>query len=239
MFGERYAIRGLRDWMGVPASVGEDGRLLAGLIELQLQALVCSYSVEAFNETECILVIDRGGLEITGTKDLPEAHLAMRDFRIEDLLFRSSVDLGNSLFRHFYEGKTVLVTGGGGSIGSELCRQIAANNPKRLIILDIYENNAYEIQQELIRRYGHKLNLEVVIASVRDKNRLEDIFRRERPQLVFHAAAHKHVPLMESSGVEALKNNVLGTYNTANMRSSPVCSRSPRSPRQTRRCRPI
>jgi|GEM_PF-37159 len=141
----------------------------------------------------------------------------MRDFRIEDLLFRSSVDLGNSLFRHFYEGKTVLVTGGGGSIGSELCRQIAANNPKRLIILDIYENNAYEIQQELIRRYGHKLNLEVVIASVRDKNRLEDIFRRERPQLVFHAAAHKHVPLMESSGVEALKNNVLGTYNTANM----------------------
>ena len=117
----------------------------------------------------------------------------------------------------FYAGKTVLVTGGGGSIGSELCRQIAALQPKKLVILDIYENNAYDVQQELIRKYGDKLNLEVIIASVRDVERLEHIFRDLRPEIVFHAAAHKHVPLMEHSGVEALKNNVLGTYNVAEM----------------------
>ena len=117
----------------------------------------------------------------------------------------------------FYGGKTVLVTGGGGSIGSELCRQIAALHPKKLAILDIYENNAYDVQQELIRKYGDKLNLEVIIASVRDVDRLDQIFRDLRPQIVFHAAAHKHVPLMEHSGVEALKNNVLGTYNVAEM----------------------
>ena len=111
----------------------------------------------------------------------------------------------------------MLVTGGGGSIGSELCRQIAALHPKKLAILDIYENNAYDVQQELIRKYGDKLNLEVIIASVRDVDRLDQIFRDLRPQIVFHAAAHKHVPLMEHSGVEALKNNVLGTYNVAEM----------------------
>ena len=111
----------------------------------------------------------------------------------------------------------MLVTGGGGSIGSELCRQIAALHPKKLAILDIYENNAYDVQQELIRKYGEKLNLEVIIASVRDVDRLDHIFRDLRPNIVFHAAAHKHVPLMEHSGVEALKNNVLGTYNVAEM----------------------
>ena len=111
----------------------------------------------------------------------------------------------------------MLVTGGGGSIGSELCRQIAALHPKKLAILDIYENNAYDVQQELIRKYGEELNLEVIIASVRDVERLDHIFRDLRPDIVFHAAAHKHVPLMEHSGVEALKNNVLGTYNVAEM----------------------
>ena len=123
----------------------------------------------------------------------------------------------NPQTKAFYAGKTVLVTGGGGSIGSELCRQIAALHPKKLAILDIYENNAYDVQQELIRKYGDKLNLEVIIASVRDMDRLDHIFRELRPQIVFHAAAHKHVPLMEHSGVEALKNNVLGTYNVAEM----------------------
>lgn len=153
----------------------------------------------------------------SGMEEKSTAKRALRDFRIEDLLFRDTIQVENSQTMAFYGGKTVLVTGGGGSIGSELCRQIAALHPKKLAILDIYENNAYDVQQELIRKYGDKLNLEVIIASVRDVDRLDQIFRDLRPQIVFHAAAHKHVPLMEHSGVEALKNNVLGTYNVAEM----------------------
>ncbi len=153
----------------------------------------------------------------SGTEEKATAKRALRDFRIEDLLFRDTIQVENSQTMAFYGGKTVLVTGGGGSIGSELCRQIAALHPKKLAILDIYENNAYDVQQELIRKYGDKLDLEVIIASVRDVERLDQIFRDLRPQIVFHAAAHKHVPLMEHSGVEALKNNVLGTYNVAEM----------------------
>ena len=113
------------------------------------------------------------------------------------------------------KGKTLLVTGGGGSIGSELCRQIVAAEPKQLIIFDMYENNAYEIQQELRRKYGSKLNLTVLIGSVRNTNRVRDIMQTYKPDAVFHAAAHKHVPLMEDSPNEAIKNNVMGTYKTA------------------------
>lgn len=153
----------------------------------------------------------------SGTEEKSTAKRTLRDFRIEDLLFRDPIEVENPETKAFYAGKTVLVTGGGGSIGSELCRQIAALQPKKLVILDIYENNAYDVQQELIRKYGDKLNLEVIIASVRDVERLEHIFCDLRPEIVFHAAAHKHVPLMEHSGVEALKNNVLGTYNVAEM----------------------
>lgn len=153
----------------------------------------------------------------SGTEEKSTAKRTLRDFRIEDLLFRDPIEVENPETKAFYAGKTVLVTGGGGSIGSELCRQIAALQPKKLVILDIYENNAYDVQQELIRKYGDKLNLEIIIASVRDVERLEHIFRDLRPEIVFHAAAHKHVPLMEHSGVEALKNNVLGTYNVAEM----------------------
>ncbi|MBQ9746581.1 MAG: polysaccharide biosynthesis protein [Clostridia bacterium] len=141
----------------------------------------------------------------------------IREFEIEDLLFRKPLAINGQKEFDFYSGKTVLVTGGGGSIGSELCRQIAKCSPKKLIILDIYENNAYDIQQELTRKYGAELDLAVEIASVRDRKRLEAIFANYRPELVFHAAAHKHVPLMEHSGCEAVKNNVLGTYNTADM----------------------
>ncbi len=141
----------------------------------------------------------------------------IRDFRIEDLLFREPMKINDSTTRKYYSGKTVLVTGGGGSIGSELCRQIAKCSPKKLVILDIYENNAYEIQQELIRTYSDKFDLSVEIASVRDRDRLDAIFAYYRPDVVFHAAAHKHVPLMEHSGCEAIKNNVLGTYNSADM----------------------
>ena len=141
----------------------------------------------------------------------------LREFSIEDLLFRKSIHFLEGEARDFYAGKVILVTGGGGSIGSELCRQIAACAPKQLIILDIYENNAYEIQQELNFKYGETLDLRVVIASVRDRERMEAVFSEFRPQIVFHAAAHKHVPLMENNSCEAIKNNVFGTNNTADM----------------------
>ncbi|MEQ8154566.1 MAG: nucleoside-diphosphate sugar epimerase/dehydratase, partial [Clostridiaceae bacterium] len=138
----------------------------------------------------------------------------IKDVEVEDLLGREPIKLDNKGIRDYLSGKTVLVTGGGGSIGSELCRQIANYHPKRLIIFDIYENNAYDIQNEL--RYNHpKLNLKVLIGSVRDEERLDEIFREYAPDVVFHAAAHKHVPLMEDSPKEAIKNNVFGTYNLA------------------------
>ncbi len=147
----------------------------------------------------------------------PSDRRVLRQMRIEDLLFRDSLKVNDETTKAFYTGKTVLVTGGGGSIGSELCRQIAKLSPARLIVFDIYENNAYDIQQELVRRYGSKLNLSVEIGSVRERARLEAVFAYYRPDIVFHAAAHKHVPLMEHSNQEAIKNNCLGTYNTADM----------------------
>ena len=138
----------------------------------------------------------------------------IRDVRVEDVLGRPEIELKDST-NELITGKTVMVTGGGGSIGSELCRQIAMCSPKKLIILDIYENSAYSIQQELLRRYGRRLNLHVLIASVRDSKKIDALFRANRPDVVFHAAAHKHVPLMENSPEEAVKNNVFGTYNVA------------------------
>ena len=154
-------------------------------------------------------------------------HGIVREFRYEDLLGRQSLEqlVDFDDLTHYYSGRTILVTGGGGSIGSELCRQIASHNPAHLIILDIYENNAYDIQQELHRKYKDKLKLTVEIASVRDVARLECIFKAYRPDVVFHAAAHKHVPLMEHSACEAIKNNVFGTYNTANMAEKYGCSK--------------
>ncbi|MBO5416310.1 MAG: polysaccharide biosynthesis protein [Clostridia bacterium] len=146
-----------------------------------------------------------------------EDKLSLREFKIEDLLFRDSIDVDTDFLKSNYTGKTILVTGGGGSIGSELCRQIARHAPKKLIILDIYENNAYAIEQYLRNEYGDTLDFCVEIASVRDVARLDCIFEHYKPDVVFHAAAHKHVPLMEHSSAEAVKNNVIGTYNTANM----------------------
>ena len=138
----------------------------------------------------------------------------MKDVAIEDLLGREPIQPDLREVFEFINGKTVLVTGGGGSIGSELCRQIAAHNPERLIIFDIYENNAYAIQLELRKKYPN-LKLETLIGSVRDSRRLMDVFSTYRPQIVYHAAAHKHVPLMEDSPCEAIKNNAIGTYKTA------------------------
>ncbi|MBE5737010.1 MAG: polysaccharide biosynthesis protein [Clostridiales bacterium] len=140
----------------------------------------------------------------------------IKDVSIDDLLGREQIKVNLDDILYYIEGKTVLVTGGGGSIGSELCRQIATHNPAKLIILDIYENNAYDIQQELLRNVPN-LNLLTLIASVRDRVKIEDVFKKYRPQIVFHAAAHKHVPLMETSPNEAVKNNVGGTRNVAEM----------------------
>lgn len=138
----------------------------------------------------------------------------LKEVEVEDLLGREPIQINMEEVLGLLSGKVVLVTGGGGSIGSELCRQIASHSPKQLIIVDIYENNAYEIQQELLRSYPN-LNLVVLIASVRNTNRINNIFSTYRPDIVYHAAAHKHVPLMEVSPNEAIKNNVMGTYKTA------------------------
>ena len=140
----------------------------------------------------------------------------LRKVEIEDLLERDPIRIDNASVLGYVRGRTILVTGGGGSIGSELCRQVAANAPRRLVIFDIYENNAYAIQNELKRAYP-ALDLQVLIGSVRDEKRLDELFFEHRPEIVFHAAAHKHVPLMEDSPKEAIKNNVFGTLNTVRM----------------------
>ncbi|MCI5840373.1 MAG: polysaccharide biosynthesis protein [Clostridium sp.] len=163
------------------------------------------------SETNCVL------------KNLPDFYQyantdinigSLRDVSVEDLLGREPLRTDMSDVFEMIKGKTILVTGGGGSIGSELCRQIASHQPERLIIFDIYENNAYAIQQELREKYP-EMELTVLIGSVRDSRRLEYVFKKYHPDIVYHAAAHKHVPLMEDSPCEAIKNNVVGTYKTA------------------------
>ena len=149
---------------------------------------------------------------------------ALRNVSIEDLLGRDPIKPDMQEVFDFINGKTVLVTGGGGSIGSELCRQIAGHDPKRLIIFDIYENNAYDIQLELKNKYP-KLDLVVLIGSVRDSRRIYQVFSDYRPEIVYHAAAHKHVPLMEDSPCEAIKNNAIGTYKTAYVAMMNGCER--------------
>lgn len=163
------------------------------------------------NETGCHLQSLPGVFQLTNG----EVSLSrMKPVAVEDLLGRESIKVNmKEIFRHI-KGKTILVTGGGGSIGSELCRQIAEHEPGQLIILDIYENNAYDIEQELKWKYPN-LNLAVLIGSVRDSRRINLVFETYNPEIVYHAAAHKHVPLMENSPNEAIKNNVIGTYKTA------------------------
>ena len=168
--------------------------------------------LEICQETGCKVRI------LPGTEDLIKNKPIMESFRnveIEDLLGRDPVKLDNKNIGKLIENKVVLVTGGGGSIGSELCRQIIRYNPDKLIILDIYENSLYDIEQELKFNYPN-MKIEAIVASVRDKKRLDEIFAEHKPYLVFHAAAHKHVPLMETSPLEAIKNNVFGTYNVVN-----------------------
>ena len=137
----------------------------------------------------------------------------LKEFEIEDLLFRRQESIINEKINAYYRGKTVLITGGGGSIGSELCRQIARMTPKKIIILDIYENSAYDIQQELKMKYGNKLDLSVEIVSITNKKGLGRVFETYSPDIVINAAAHKHVPLMEHNCIEAVENNVFGCLN--------------------------
>lgn len=167
--------------------------------------------LEVCKDTECKLRSLPGMYQlVNGEVNVSQ----LRDVEVEDLLGRDPIRVDLDSILDYVSNKVVLVTGGGGSIGSELCRQIAQHKPRKLIILDIYENNVYEVQQELLHKYP-QLDLLVLIASVRNTNRMNTIFETYRPDIVYHAAAHKHVPLMETSPNEAVKNNVFGTWKTA------------------------
>ena len=205
---------------GVPVTGGRE-HILACAKEYGVDKIFLAIpSATAEQKRDILTICQETGCEL---KQLPGMYQlvldqvsvsAMKDVSVEDLLGREPIRADMKEVFDFINGKTVMVTGGGGSIGSELCRQIAAHEPKRLIILDIYENNAYSIQLELKEKYP-KLDLVTLIASVRDSRRMFEIFGRYRPEIVYHAAAHKHVPLMEDSPSEAIKNNAIGTYKTA------------------------
>ena len=206
---------------GVPIVGGRDD-ILTNCKKYQIEKIyiaIPSASAEAIRdilnickETDCSLKLLRGMYQIVEEENITVRDL--KDVSIEDLLGREPIRVEMSEIYGFLNDKVILVTGGGGSIGSELCRQVAKHNPKELVIFDVYENNAYEIQQELLRNHPD-LHLSVLIGSVRDSRRLNEVFAKYRPDVVYHAAAHKHVPLMEMSPAEAVKNNAIGTYKTA------------------------
>lgn len=205
---------------GVPVAGGRDD-ILACVEKYKIQKIyVAIPSANAEDRKNIINVCNETGCTVKVLPGLYQLVLgqvsvsAMKDVSVEDLLGREPITADMSGVFGFINGKTVMVTGGGGSIGSELCRQVAAHKPKQLIIFDIYENNAYAIQLELRHKYP-ELDLVVLIGSVRDSRRLFKVFEEYRPQIVYHAAAHKHVPLMEDSPCEAIKNNAIGTYKTA------------------------
>lgn len=204
---------------GIPVK-GSVEDIPAKLASLKLQEiLVAIPSASETRRQEILQMLSNLGVKVAilpGTLDVirqKPMRRQLREVRIEDLLGRDPVHLNPAPVDAFLGGKVVLVTGGGGSIGSELCRQIVKHDPQKLVILDIYENNAYDIQQELLYKYGGRLDLTVEIASIRDRERLRQLFAKYRPDVVFHAAAHKHVPLMEVSPTEAVRNNIFGTWN--------------------------
>ena len=209
-----------RNVEGIPV-VGGRYDILKNVEKFRIDKIfVAIPSASAVNKREILNICKESGCEI---KDLPgvaevingKASLSdMKDVSVEDLLGREPIRVDMEQIYSQIQGKTILITGGGGSIGSELCRQVAAHQPKQLIIFDVYENNAYEIEQELKRKYP-ELDLVTLIGSVRDSRCLDSVFCKYKPELVYHAAAHKHVPLMETSPCEAIKNNVIGTYKTA------------------------
>jgi len=175
----------------------------------KMQAMRKKELYDLYKQTGCKLKV----YDYPLTQTVENGKRSLREFDIEELLFRQPMEFTNSRTSDYYRGKTVLISGGGGSIGSELCRQIAKMQPKTLIVLDVYENGAYDIQQELRIAYGVTLDVRVEIVSVCDAKALDQVFARYRPDIVLHAAAHKHVPLMEHNCCEAVKNNVFGTLN--------------------------
>ena len=205
---------------GIPIVGGRED-ILANVEKYKVNKIFFAIpSAKAEDKRDILAICNETGCEL---KQLPGMYQfvlgqitasAMKDVSVEDLLGREPIEVDMREVYDFIHGKTILVTGGGGSIGSELCRQVASHEPKQLIIFDVYENNAYEIQQELHKKYPN-LNLEVLIGSVRDSRRIFGVFEKYRPEIVYHAAAHKHVPLMEESPCEAIKNNAIGTYKTA------------------------
>lgn len=204
----------------VPIVGGRDD-ILASVEKYKIDQILFAIPTATMEQRRDILnICNEAGCEM---KQLPgvyqlvngEVSLSkMKSVAVEDLLGRDPIKVNMEEIFQYIKGKTILVTGGGGSIGSELCRQIAGHEPKQLVIFDIYENNAYDIEQEL-RASRPDLNLKVLIGSVRDSGRINDVFKQYKPDIVYHAAAHKHVPLMETSPCEAIKNNVIGTYKTA------------------------
>ncbi len=209
-----------RDIEGIPVVGGRDDIIGAARKYRIQRILVAVPSAPPAEIREILNICKETGCQIKnlpGMFQLVRGDISvsnMKDVAVEDLLGRDPIQVDMAqIYRHI-SGKTILVTGGGGSIGSELCRQVAAHQPKQLVIFDVYENNAYEIQQELKTKYP-ELDLRVLIGSVRDSRRINSVFATYKPDIVYHAAAHKHVPLMEDSPCEAIKNNVIGTYKLA------------------------
>ena len=204
---------------GIPIIGGRDAILFAARKEDITDIIFAIPSASKEERKEILNICSQTGCRLRTLPfiiDAASGKLGMsdvKDVQVEDLLGREPIQLNTEILREFLEDKVVLVTGGGGSIGSELCRQVAQRKPRQLIVLDIYENNAYDIQQELKRHFGTELDLRVEIASIRDKERIYEVFDTYRPDLVLHAAAHKHVPLMEACPAEAIKNNIFGTYH--------------------------
>ena len=215
---------------GVPIVGGREDILVSVEKYRIKKILVAIPSASAEDQREILNICNETGCELKmlpGIYQLVNGEISvdkMRDVAVEDLLGREPIQVNLSEIFRAISGKTILVTGGGGSIGSELCRQIAAHAPKQLVIFDIYENNAYDIEQELREKYP-RLNLVVLIGSVRDSRRIAHVFRTYKPEIVYHAAAHKHVPLMEVSPCESIKNNVIGTYKTAYAAMTNGCQR--------------
>lgn len=215
---------------GIPIVGGRDDILLSAEKYKIDQILLAIPSATAEEKRDILNICKETGCEmkiLPGIYQLVNGEVSiskMKSVAVEDLLGRDPIKVNMEGIFNALRNKTILVTGGGGSIGSELCRQIAAHGPKRLIIFDIYENNAYDIEQELRRKYP-KLDLVVLIGSVRDSRRINSVFAEYRPDVVYHAAAHKHVPLMETSPCEAIKNNVLGTYKTASAALQSGCEK--------------
>lgn len=205
---------------GVPVAGGRDD-ILSACKKYGIEKIYIAIpSAKASDRKEILNICKETGCELMNLPGMYQFMTgevtvsAMKEVAVEDLLGREAIQVNMEEIYSFLTGKVCLITGGGGSIGSELARQVAAHEPKQLILLDIYENNIYDIQMELRKKYP-KLNLVVLIGSVRDSRKMFDVFEKYRPDIVYHAAAHKHVPLMEDSPCEAIKNNVIGTYKTA------------------------